>query len=82
MAQANSDDGRWEQLVDVAAEFALKHPDAVLVGGTVAALYAGHRVSTDLSSCKRLDVRWQGWEAVRVQLRRLAVALTEAITGD
>lgn len=47
MAQAESDDRRWEQLVDVAAEFALKQPDAVLVGGTVAALYAGHRVSFD-----------------------------------
>jgi hypothetical protein len=45
MAQADGDDKRWEQLIDVAAEFALKHPDAVLVGGTVAALYAGHRVS-------------------------------------
>jgi hypothetical protein len=47
MAQAESDDRRWDELVDVAAEFALKHPDAVLVGGTVAALYAGHRVSFD-----------------------------------
>lgn len=47
MAQGQTDDDRWERLVDVAAEFALKHPDAVLVGGTVAALYAGHRVSLD-----------------------------------
>lgn len=47
MAQAESDDRRWDELVDVAAEFALEHPDAVLVGGTVAALYAGHRVSFD-----------------------------------
>jgi hypothetical protein len=47
MAQADTDDERWERLVDVAAEFAFRHPDAVLVGGTVAALYAGHRVSLD-----------------------------------
>ena len=47
MAQAASDDERWERVVDVAAEFSLRHPDAVLVGGTVAALYAGHRVSLD-----------------------------------
>jgi hypothetical protein len=47
MAQSEGDDERWERLIDVAAEFALKHPDAVLVGGTVAALYAGHRVSLD-----------------------------------
>lgn len=38
---------RWERLIDVAAEFGREHPEAVLVGGTVAALYAGHRVSFD-----------------------------------
>jgi hypothetical protein len=47
MAQPTGDDERWERLIDVAAEFGLRHPDAVLVGGTVAALYAGHRVSLD-----------------------------------
>lgn len=47
MAQDEGDGERWERLIDVAAEFALKHPDAVLVGGTVAALYAGHRISLD-----------------------------------
>ena len=47
MAQSTTDDERWERLIDVAAEFGLRHPDAVLVGGTVAALYAGHRVSLD-----------------------------------
>ena len=47
MAQPTADDERWERLIDVAAEFGLRHPDAVLVGGTVAALYAGHRVSLD-----------------------------------
>lgn len=47
MAQPTADAERWERLIDVAAEFGLKHPDGVLVGGTVAALYAGHRVSLD-----------------------------------
>jgi hypothetical protein len=47
MAKPTTDDERWERLIDVAAEFGLRHPDAVLVGGTVAALYAGHRVSLD-----------------------------------
>ena len=47
MAQSTTNDERWERLIDVAAEFGLRHPDAVLVGGTVAALYAGHRVSLD-----------------------------------
>lgn len=47
MAQSAADQERWERLIDVAAEFGLRHPEAVLVGGTVAALYAGHRVSLD-----------------------------------
>ena len=47
MARRTVDDESWERLIEVAAEFGLRHPDAVLVGGTVAALYAGHRVSLD-----------------------------------
>jgi len=47
MVQPTTDEERWERLIDVAAEFGLRYPDAVLVGGTVAALYAGHRVSLD-----------------------------------
>jgi hypothetical protein len=45
MAQSKTDHERWERLIDLAAEFGLGHPDAVLDSGTVAALYAGHRVS-------------------------------------
>ena len=45
MAQSKTDHERWERLIDLAAEFGLRHPDAVLDSGTVAALYAGHRVS-------------------------------------
>lgn len=47
MAAADPDGERWERLIEVAAEFGRTHPDTVLVGGTVAALYAGHRVSLD-----------------------------------
>jgi hypothetical protein len=47
MAQRTAEDERWDRLIDVAAEFGQRHPDAVLVGGTVAALYARHRVSLD-----------------------------------
>jgi hypothetical protein len=35
---------------------------------------------TDLSTYKRLDRRWQDWDAVRARLRDLAVALTDAVT--
>jgi hypothetical protein len=37
----------WEQVLSAAAHLQRIFPDAVLVGGTAAALYAGHRVSTD-----------------------------------
>ena len=47
MAQSTTDDERWERLIDVAAEFGLRHPDAVLDSGTVPTLYAGHRISVD-----------------------------------
>jgi hypothetical protein len=35
---------------------------------------------TDLPTYKRLDARWQDWGAVCMQLRALAVALTESLT--
>lgn len=37
----------WERVIAAAAHLQRILPDAVLVGGTASALYAGHRVSTD-----------------------------------
>jgi hypothetical protein len=37
----------WENVLSSAAHLQRILPDAVLVGGTAAAIYAGHRVSTD-----------------------------------
>lgn len=37
----------WERVLSSAAHLQSILPDAVLVGGTAAALYAGHRLSTD-----------------------------------
>ena len=37
----------WEQVLSAAAHLQRILPDAVLVGGTAAAVYAGHRLSTD-----------------------------------
>jgi hypothetical protein len=37
----------WEQVLSSAAHLQRLLPDAVLVGGTAAAIYAGHRLSTD-----------------------------------
>jgi hypothetical protein len=37
----------WENLLDAAAEFHALVPGSILVGGTAAALHAGHRFSAD-----------------------------------
>jgi len=37
----------WERVLSAAAHLQEFIPDAVLVGGTAAALYTGHRISTD-----------------------------------
>lgn len=37
----------WEELISAQAVFQSRFPEAVLVGGTAAALHAGHRVSID-----------------------------------
>ena len=37
----------WEQVLSAAAHLQRILPDAVLAGGTAAALHAGHRLSTD-----------------------------------
>jgi hypothetical protein len=37
----------WEEVLSAAAHLQRILPDAVLVGGTAAAIYAGHRLSTD-----------------------------------
>jgi len=69
MAQPTPDAERWERLIDVAAEFGLRHPEGVLVGGTVAALYAGHRVSLDA-------------DFVLTDLRERFEQLVSALEGD
>ena len=37
----------WERVLSAAAHLQRILPDAVLAGGTAAAIYAGHRLSTD-----------------------------------
>ncbi|MBI1908763.1 MAG: hypothetical protein HYS22_01140 [Deltaproteobacteria bacterium] len=37
----------WEELLSAQAVFQSRFPESVLVGGTAAALHAGHRVSMD-----------------------------------
>jgi hypothetical protein len=68
----------WEQVLSAAAHLQRIFPDAVLVGGTAAALYAGHRVSTDADHVLTdLRVRFDkvlaelesvaGWKTARVR---------------
>jgi hypothetical protein len=77
MARRTVDDESWERLIEVATEFGLRHPDAVLVG-----LGQFKGVETGLRQLRRSAPRWRDWGAVREQLRRLAVALMEALTED
>lgn len=68
----------WEQVLSAAARLQGILPEAVLVGGTAAALYAGHRLSTDADHVLP-DLRAQfdavlaelesvaGWKTARIQ---------------
>jgi len=47
MPNSTSDLPEWEQVLSAAAHLQRILPDAVLVGGTAAATYAGHRFSQD-----------------------------------
>jgi len=47
MPSSTSELPEWEQVLSSAAHLQRILPDAVLVGGTASALYAGHRMSTD-----------------------------------
>jgi hypothetical protein len=47
MLKITSELPEWEQVLSSAAHLQRILPDAVLVGGTAAAIYAGHRLSTD-----------------------------------
>ncbi len=47
MPKITSEPPEWEEVLSSAAHLQRILPDAVLVGGTAAAIYAGHRLSTD-----------------------------------
>jgi hypothetical protein len=47
MQKSTSELPEWEQVLSSAAHLQRILPDAVLVGGTAAAIYAAHRLSTD-----------------------------------
>ncbi len=60
----------WEKVLSAAAHLQQLFPDAVLVGGTAAAIYAEHRLSTDADHVLT-DLR-DRFEAVLVQLESVA----------
>ena len=67
----------WEHVLSAAAHLQVVLSGATLVGGTAAAVYAGHRVSydldeTNLAEYRRLDPMWQDWQ--RVTQRCAAIA--------
>jgi hypothetical protein len=60
----------WEQVLTAAAHLQRIFPDAVLVGGTAAAIYAGHRLSTDADHVLN-DLR-QRFDQVLAELESVA----------
>ena len=60
----------WEQVLSAAAHLQKIFPDAVLVGGTAAALHAGHRVSRDADHV--LDNVRQRFDDILAQLESVA----------
>ncbi|MBK6727624.1 MAG: hypothetical protein IPG63_10250 [Xanthomonadales bacterium] len=78
MAMSRADAPDWERVISAAAHLQRILPDAVLVGGTAAALYARHRLSSDADHVlgdlrARFDeVLMQleavaGWKTARIQ---------------
>jgi len=68
----------WEQVLSAAAHLKEFLPEAVLVGGTAAAFYTGHRISTDTDHIltdqqKRFDLilteleAVTGWQTARIK---------------
>jgi hypothetical protein len=78
MPNSASDLPEWEQVLSSAAHLQRILPDAVLVGGTAAAIYAGHRLSSDADHVL-IDLRRRfdrvledlesvaGWKTARVR---------------
>jgi len=60
----------WERLLTSAARLQRILPDAVLVGGTAAALYADHRISRDADHVL-MDLR-ERFDEVLAQLESVA----------
>jgi hypothetical protein len=78
MPKITSELPEWEEVLSSAAHLQRILPDAVLVGGTAAAIYAGHRLSTDADHVL-IDLRERfgqvlaelesvaGWKTARVR---------------
>lgn len=67
----------WEKVLSAAAHLQTILPDAVLVGGTAAAIYAGHRLSTDADHVVT-DLR-QRFDVVLAELESVAGRKTARI---
>jgi hypothetical protein len=74
------------RVLESAARLQEAVPDAVLVGGSAAALWANHRFSHDhdhdhdhdqLGQYKGLDARWTDWRNVTGVCRSLAVEMVQ-----
>ncbi len=70
----------WERVIRAAARAQTIVPGAVLVGGTAAAIHAGHR----FSAYRWIADRWRSWDEVRDVSLRLGALLERArnLEGD
>ena len=81
----------WELVLSAASRLQRLIPDAVLVGGTASAVYAGHRFSRDadpmpydleennLSEYKNLEPKWHRWETVKSACIDLSITIFDGI---
>lgn len=68
----------WERIISAAAHLQRIIPDAVLVGGTASALYAGHRLSVDADHVIK-DLRSR-FDAVLIELESVSGWITARTT--
>ncbi|MGQ9794701.1 MAG: hypothetical protein ACUVSF_13615 [Anaerolineae bacterium] len=57
----------WERVLSAAAHLQRILPGAVLVGGSAAAVYAGHRLSTDADHVLADLGAVAGWKTARIK---------------
>jgi hypothetical protein len=78
----------WERLLAAERHLQTLVPEAILVGGTAAALHAGHAAQPvdaaeiDLASYRGLKAPWNDWDYVAEHGRGWAAVLADMLLGE